>query len=157
MIFIETKYFQTNNAGACCVSDFVYHNCCAYSTLGNKNFKISTCQLLCSNDFWCNGYSTVALDIGKPPSQFWTYFCFLFTSSLCQGQNVVECRGIHNFSLQTLNKDANCPYPEVTAPGNLFVDPVPDVSCIDCHIKPSSGCFIKNKGSTAGLFWFVFK
>ena len=156
------------NGGACCVSDSVYHSCCAYTTIANPNFQTSNCPTFCSDDDKCVGYSilTITYHIKDPIFLSSTYSvsaCFLYTTSSCPnrdlGKNPIECHGMLNFSPDALDQDANCQYPEDAA-GNFFVSQSVVSSCMpnpkcpfdcvqSCTNQPSSGCYIKNIGNTS--------
>ena len=145
------EFIETNNNGACCVSDSVYHKCCIYTNAGQPIFQIQNCGALCSNDENCKGYSTVTVTVKSSSLQTSVDFCLLYTTSSCTNrdinENPVECHGMFSFSTNALKKDASCPYPSPTG-GNIFSD---GTSTPNVQVQPLAGCLIKSS-QTQGIF-----
>ena len=126
---LGTEFIPTNNNGACCTSDNVYHECCRYSSVVDPSFSISQCRTLCLNDGQCKGYS-----IHLITSPITVDSCVIYTTSSSCPNKCDILTGLYSYAVGSLNQKAHCP-----------ADCQTMNSTISCTVQ-NEGCFIKTTG-----------
>ena len=132
---VGTEFIATNNNGACCTSDNVYHECCVYSSVIDPSFTTSQCATLCLNDDQCKGYSihviTTQPTAGFRQLAISVETCIIYTTSSSCSNKCDTVMGTYTYDVGSLNQNANCPAVCTT---------------LSCPVQSSEGCFIKATG-----------
>ena len=143
-LIIATEYLTTNNNGACCVSDTVYHNCCGYSSVIDPTFSLSQCETVCDGDAQCKGYSTASVTVVTVSfGTFTDDVCIIYTTS--SSSCPVKCSGSFNFGSDSLDQNALCSTPALLSCDDFFNAVICD-NLVRISLKSKAGCSVKITG-----------